>query len=279
MAEPSTGAVGTLSEKDVRGARKAAAIVVDIHRRLVDFLRPGLTLAQIDAFVAQSLEANNARSCFRGYKPGREPAFPSHACLSVNDCVVHGTAGYLARPLAPGDCLKVDIGVLHEGWIGDAGWTYLFTPVAPEVRRLTNASKEGLRRSVAMLAPGRPLIDWARSLQTYVEKEQGFHLVRGLGGHGYFRGSLHHAPFVSNVMPAAPGEWPDAHKLCTPGMILAVEPMVAIGTGATRQKRGEWPIYIADGSCSVHHEHDVLVTESGPEVLTAGLDELPDEIG
>jgi methionyl aminopeptidase len=263
---------------DMQAARDAARRVVITHQRLADFLRTGQTLAEIDRFVAQTLADLSCKSCFLGYRVARSPAFPSHACLSVNECVVHGTAAYLPRPLAPGDLLKVDIGVTHRGWIGDAAWTYSFGTPAPRIRELMDCGKEALRRGIATLQPGEPYIRWAREVQRCVENEHGFHLVRGLGGHGYGR-RLHSSPFVSNVVPSTPGEWPDAFSLVKLGTLLAVEPMIAVGTGETVQQRGQWPVYTADGSMSVHYEHDVLVTENGPEVLTEGLDDLPDEIG
>ena len=263
---------------DADAAYAAAQCVVETHRRIAAFLRTGLTLAQIDGFVAETLADLKCRSCFLGYRIPRTPPFPSHACLSVNECIVHGTAGSYTKPMQPGDLLKVDIGVLHKGWIGDAAWTYSFGKPEPEVRRLMDCGKESIRRGVKTLRPGEAYLGWAQTVQGYVEGECGFHLVRGLGGHGYGR-KLHGPPFIANVTPSYPGEWPDAMTRGTPGTLIAVEPMIAIGTGQTSQSRGAWPIYTADGSMSVHYEHDVLITESGPRVLTEGLDELPDEIG
>ena len=131
---------------------------------------------------------------------------------------------------------------------------------------------------VEAMQADRPLIDWAKAVQEYVEKESGLHLVRGLGGHGYGR-KLHGPPFLSNVVPIHPREWPDAWTTFKPGMLLAVEPMVAIGTGETASESRRWPIQTADGSLAVHYEADVLITEDGPRELTEGLDQLPDVVG
>lgn len=261
--------------EDVKLAAEAAQKVVETHRRLADWLRHGLTLAQIDTFVARTLDDLGCKSCFLRYRPGRIPPFPSHACLSVNECVVHGTAGYRREPLEAGDVLKIDIGVKYRGWIGDAAWTYSFGEPAPEVRRLMECGKESLRRGVEALHPDNTWLRWAEVVQGYVEGECGFHLVRGLGGHGYGR-SLHAPPFISNTVPTAPGEWPDAGRPCWPGTLVAVEPMIAIGTGQYTQKPRQWPIFTADGSMSVHYEHDVLVTDDGPRVLTDGLQNVRD---
>jgi methionyl aminopeptidase len=127
------------------------------------------------------------------------------------------------------------------------------------------------------MQPQRPLIDWAKAVQKHVEKECGFHLVRGLGGHGIGR-ELHGPPFISNVIPTYPGEWGEAWKPWVPGMLVAVEPMIAIGTTETRTKGREWPIWTGDGSLAVHYEADVLITAHGPRNLTEGLFEMPDVI-
>lgn len=262
---------------EVDQAYAAAQNVVETHRRLAEFLRLGTTLAQIDRFVAETLEDLKCKSCFLGYKVSGVPPFPSHACLSVNECVVHGTAGYYTAPLEPGDVLKIDIGVTYRGWIGDAAWTYVFGKPSEEIRRLTACGKESLRRGVAELKPGNTYQDWARAVQSHVEGECGFHLVRGLGGHGYGR-KLHAPPFISNVLPAYPGEWPDADTPCEPGTLVAVEPMLAVGTGDVVQEKRKWPVYTKDDSMSVHYEHDVLITKDGPRVLTEGLEEIGDVI-
>lgn len=269
---------GPLKPAEFEAARKAAQRVVQTHRRLVRFLRIGQTLAEIDRFIGATLAELECRSCFLGYRIPRTPPFPSHACLSVNSCIVHGTAGYYTAPMKAGDVLKIDIGVWHGGWVGDAAWTYVFGEMDDLSRKLMESGKESLRRGIAAMKPGAPYIDWARAVQTHVEGEAGFHLVRGLGGHGYGR-KLHAPPFVANVVPSHPGEWPDALTPMAPGTLLAVEPMVAVGTGETRSKRNEWPVFTADGSLSVHYEHDVYIGEDRAILLTEGLDELPDVVG
>lgn len=273
---PSMSQVPLVSSADADLAYDAAQRVVETHRRLVGFLKPGLTLGEIDRFVAVTLGDLKCRSCFLGYRVRGLPAFPSHACLSVNECVVHGTASYLDRPIAVGDLLKVDIGVTYRNWIGDAAWTYSIGEPSPANRKLMDASKESLRLGIAALQPGETYRAWAQAVQGHVEGKCGLHLVQGLGGHGYGK-RLHTPPFVSNSDVGA-YSWPDGSKRIEAGTLIALEPMVAIGTGQTRQGRGEWPIYSADGSMTAHHEHDVYITPKGPRVLTEGLDELPDVI-
>ncbi len=264
--------------RDIDGATQAAQCVTQVHERLVDFLRAGLTLTDVDKCVAESLEALGCRSAFLRYTIPGHPPYPSHSCLSVNDCIVHGTHLSHTDPLKPGDLLSIDVGVLRDGWVGDAAWTYAIEHATDEALALMQCGRESLRRGVEAIQPGRPLIDWAKAVQEYVEGECGYHLVRGLGGHGYGR-KLHGPPFVSNVIPVNQFEWPDAWKIFEPGLLIAVEPMLAIGTPDTTNNHRKWPIHTADGSLSVHYEADVMVSEDGPINLTVGMESLPDIVG
>ena len=157
------------SPSDIEGATAAAACVVKAHQRLVEFLREGQTLAEIDAFIGRTLADLHAPSCFVGYRIRGHPPFPSHACLSVNQCVVHGTHDMRASPLRRGDLISVDIGVRHRGWIGDAAWTYAIKERDAIGEALMKCGVESLRRGVAALRPGRPLVDFAKAVQGYVE--------------------------------------------------------------------------------------------------------------
>lgn len=277
-------AVPQLTPAEADAAFAAAQVVVETHRRIAAWLRPGVTLGGIDAFVGRTLQDLHARSCFLGYKVAGHPPFPSHACLSVNECVVHGTAGYYRAPLKAGDLLKIDIGVFYKGWVGDAAWTYCFGEPSPEVKRLTECGKEALRRGVEQLSPGKRYIDWATTVQDCVEKDFGFHCIENWGGHGYGR-SLHEPPHLLNHRPLQAGGWPEQGRTWQPGNLVAVEPMIAIGTGKTVQnplpggrRLTDWPVFAADGSMSVHYEHDVLIGEHGPKILTEGLEQTPDVI-
>ena len=265
-------------DKDIAGATAAAERVVEVHRRLVDFLRAGQTLADIDEFVGRALRDLDSESAFKNYRVRGHPPFPSEACLSVNECIVHGTHDMTPDPIRPGDLVSIDIGVRHRGWIGDAAWTYVVEDTDEDSRRLVETGRESLRLGVEAMIAGRPLVDWARAVQTYGEEKQGFRLVRGLGGHGYGR-TLHGPPFISNVVPTYPGEWPDAFRSFKPGMLIAVEPMISMRSTEIQSEGRDWPIFTADGSRSVHHEADILITEDGPRNLTAGLFDLPDVIG
>jgi len=267
-----------LTEQETDLAYAAAQKVVEVHRRLAEHIKLGMTLAQVDRFVGTTLADLGCKSCFLGYRMPRSPSFPSHACLSLNECVVHGTAGYTSKPLAPGDLLSIDIGVSYKGWIGDAAWTYAIGERSELAQKLMESGTKSITLGIEQLRPGNQLLEWAKAVQNCVEKDFGFHLTKGLGGHGYGR-QLHGPPFISNSTPSYPGEWPDARVVCEPGMLFAVEPMIAVGTGNTKTKAKEWPVFTADGSLSVHYEHDVLITKSGPRILTEGLEALPEIVG
>ncbi len=266
------------AQQDIDLAAVAAQKVARTHERLAEFLRAGQTLEEVDRFVADTLADMGCKSAFLRYKIPGHPPYPSHSCLSLNDCVVHGTHNMTDVPIKPGDVFSIDIGVLHHGWVGDAAWTYAIEDTTEENKRLMQSGRESLRRGIQAMQAGRPLIDWAREVQECVEEEYGFHLVRGLGGHGYGR-KLHGPPFVSNVVPAHRGEWPDAWTAFKPGMLIAVEPMIAVGTGDVRSEPRKWPIYSADKSIAVHYEADILICEEGPRDLTEGMDQLPDIVG
>jgi len=265
-------------QTQIAGAREAAARVCRLHEALADFLDAGLTLETVDAFVGETLKKLGSTSCFLRYRiPGQRP-FPSHSCLSLNDCVVHGTHLDVTRPLEEGDVLSIDIGVLYKGWIGDAAWTYGIVAVSDEARALMAAGVDSLSRGIDAMQPGRPLLDWARAVQKCVEHEAGYALIRGLGGHGYGK-TLHTAPFVSNVVPTTANEWPDAFRVFEPGLLLAVEPMLAAGGHEVTSDVGAWPIRTVDGSLTAHYEANVLITEDGPDVLTSDMFQLPDIVG
>ncbi|MGP1347541.1 MAG: M24 family metallopeptidase [Phycisphaerales bacterium] len=268
-----------LSKADQQRARAAAERVSMTHHRLVPFLAPGKTLDQIDLEIARIIADLGGRSCFIRYSPRGYPPFPNHSCLSINDCVVHGTSKSHRDPLKPGDILSVDIGINYNGWIGDAAWTYAIAEINNDAdRHLMDTGKQSLRLGIEAMQPGRPLIDWAHAVQNCVETDNKLHLIRGLGGHGLGQ-TMHAPPFISNTVPTWHAEWPEAMTTFTPGMYLAVEPMLAIGTAHTRDHANAWPIHTADGSNAVHYEADIIITDNGPENCTAAMWDLPDIVG
>lgn len=293
--------IAVKTAQDTAGARAAAQCVVETHRRLSQFLRMGQTLAQIDKFVEDTLADLKCTSAFFGYKVGGHPPFMSHACLSINECVVHGTRAYVTRPLEAGDVLKIDIGVKHvapgerEPWVGDAAWTYCFGEPSATVAKLMAAGKESLAVGIPHLRPGARYLDWAVAVEDCVETKYGLKCIEHWGGHGYGR-SLHGPPHILNHRPDPPESWPEARQTWRVGQLVAVEPMIAVATretfqrpaGDPKRKMRDWPVYVAERAggrtlkpeerMSVHYEHDVLIGPEGPIVLTEGLESIADVI-
>jgi methionyl aminopeptidase len=263
---------------DEPGAIAAAAKVVEVYQRLVHEIQVGQKLPQIDQTIQKIIEQLKCKSCFFRYRIPHKPPFPSQACLSVNDCIVHGTAGYYNLPLKEGDLLKVDIGISYQGWLADVGWTFSIRSFASEqAERLMACGKRSLLESIDKLRHGRPASDWADSVQNIVESE-GFHVCRYFGGHGYGK-KLHEPPHISNRRSSDLDPWPEGQTLLQKGMLLAVEPMIAAGTHEVRSTVAGWPAFTADGSLTAHYEADILIQEDGPVNLTAGMNNLPEIIG
>lgn len=282
-----------LTPAQIDAAHASGQMVVEIHRRVSAWLRPGVTLPQIDAFLAGLYKELGCSSCFLNYRGHNGPPYPSQACLSVNECVVHGTHRYYAKPIGPGDVLKVDVGIYYgkgpEKWIGDAAWTYYFGEPTADMKRLMAAGKESIRAGIDELRAGAAYLKWACAVQDCVEKKHGLFCIRNWGGHGIgqWKGErdrgLHLPPHLLNHRPDDREAWTEADWTWEPGNLIAVEPMIAVGTGETFQNKidkwtYDWPVFSADRSLSVHYEHDVVVTDGRPLVLTDGLESVNDVI-
>jgi methionyl aminopeptidase len=234
----------------MRAAGRAAAIVLD---RLSKLVAPGITTGEIDRKAGEFMAELGCRSAFLGYRN-----FPGQTCLSINEEVVHGIGG--ERRLAYGDIVKIDTGVILEGWIGDTATTVFCGAVDPETERLCIATKRILEGAIPFATAGRRLGD----LSNYIEMEalrQGLGVVREFVGHGVGR-KLHEEPQIPNY-----GRRGSGPKLKA-GMVLAIEPMINLGAEGVRILEDGWTVVTEDGKPSAHFEHTVLVTENEPEVLT-----------
>ena len=234
----------------MRSAGRAAATVLD---RLAKVVAPGITTGEIDGAAGRFMAELGCRSAFLGYRK-----FPGQICISVNEEVVHGIGG--SRRLAYGDIVKIDTGVVLDGWIGDTATTVLCGAVDPETERLCTATRKILEGVIPLATAGRRLGD----LGNYIETEalrQGFGIVRDFVGHGVGR-SLHEEPQIPNY-----GRRGSGPKL-KPGMTLAIEPMINLGVEGVKILEDKWTVVTADGKPSAHFEHTILVTENEPEVLT-----------
>jgi methionyl aminopeptidase len=234
----------------MRAAGRAAAIVLD---RLAKLVEPGITTGEIDRKAAEYMAELGGKSAFLGYRK-----FPGQTCISVNEQVVHGIGS--ERRLAYGDIVKIDTGVILDGWIGDTATTVCCGAVDPETERLCTATKRILEGAIPFAVAGRRLGD----LSNYIETEalrQGLGVVREFVGHGVGR-KLHEEPQIPNY-----GKKGSGPKLKA-GMTLAIEPMINLGVEGVRILEDGWTVVTLDGKPSAHFEHTILVTENEPEVLT-----------
>jgi len=217
------------------------------------FIRPGVSPRQVDEFAADQIRKRGAKSAFLGYRK-----YPCHICISVNDQVVHGLAG--PKELKFGDIVSLDVGVIHNGFIGDNARTVAVGGCSLDAQRLMDVTEQSLYEGIAQAVPGNRVVDISRAVQTYVENH-GFSVVREFVGHGVGR-TMHEEPQVPNFV-----EGKSSPKL-RPGMTIAIEPMVNGGQCGVKILNDGWTVVTQDGSLSAHFEHTVLITESEPEILT-----------
>ncbi len=238
----------------------ANRIIRGILADLRSFVRPGVTTIEIDRFAERRIREAGGVSAFKGY-PHRNDGhdFPGTVCASVNDEVVHGVPCE-QTVLHAGDILSVDLGVLYNGYYGDAAETFPVGVIAPGAQRLLDVTRDALLRAVDQARPGHRVSDIGYAVQTHVEAH-GFSVVREFVGHG-IGASLHEEPQIPNF-----GQ-PGRGMRLTPGMVLAIEPMVnAGGPEVVLSAEDGWTARTRDGSLSAHFELSVAVTEGGPKVL------------
>jgi len=250
------------SARDIELMRKAGLLVWEAHQLVASMLKPGVTTAAIDSAVEEFLKRRQATSLFKGV-PGKVP-FPATTCISVNEEVVHGIPG--PRKLVEGDIVSVDIGCKLNGWCGDAAATYPVGRIAPEVQRLLDVTKGVLDLSIDLLGKRGWWREVAAEMEKYV-KRSGLSVVESFVGHGIGR-EMHEDPQVPNYVSGQLRRGGDFRLV--PGLVIAVEPMVNMGTKRVRTRADHWTQVTADGRPSAHFEHTVAVTSAGPYVLTAG---------
>ena len=222
-------------------------------QRLAREVRPGVSTKELDIAAADFMSEEGCVSAFLGYR-----GFPAHACISLNEEVVHGIGG--ARRLQVGDIVKLDIGVIKGSWIGDNARTVPVGLITQESARLLEVTEASLKSAINQARSGNRLGDICAAVQGHVES-QGFSVVREFVGHGVGR-ELHEEPQIPNF-----GKLGTGPKL-KPGMTLAIEPMVNVGKPAVRVLEDKWTVVTKDGSLSAHFEHTVLITRGEPEILT-----------
>ena len=238
--------------------RKSGRVAQRILNRLGEATQAGNTPLQLDALARRLLESSGAKSPFLGKRGHNGAIFPASITVSPNEAVVHGVPS--DRAFREGDIISIDCGAIIEGYHGDAAFTMPVGEVEPEALKLIEVTEESLRKGIEQMVDGNRLSDIGHAVQTVAEAG-GYSVVREYVGHGIGT-AMHEEPQVPNYGPPGKGI-----KLKV-GHVLAVEPMVNLGSARTKLLDDGWTVVTLDGRISAHFEHSIAVTDNGPEVLT-----------
>ena len=241
------------TEREIEKMRHACRAASDVLEQVATLIRPGITTGEVDQAAADYISDFGCKSAFLGYR-----GFPGNICISVNEEVVHGIGG--ARRIQYGDIVKLDIGVIKDGWVGDTATTVPVGIIDEKVQRLLTVTEKTLELAITHAQNGRRLGDLCAAIEDEVVAN-GYSVVREFVGHGDGR-KLHEEPQVPNYGRAGSGP-----KLKA-GMTIAIEPMVNLGGPGVRVLGDQWTVVTLDGKPSAHFEHTVLVTKGEPEILT-----------
>ena len=244
------------SEKELLVLREAGRVNALALRAVRQMIRPGVATIDLDAAAEEVIRKHGGVPIFKGY-PGPYP-FPATLCISVNEELVHGFPS--KRKLREGDIVSIDCGTLLEGFVGDSAFSAGVGEISANAQRLLQVTEQALYEGIAQMRPGNRTGDVSSAIQRYAEG-QGFHLTREYTGHGVGR-AMHEGPQVPNY--GTPGRG----VILRPGMTIALEPMVLVGTPHTRVMPDQWTVVSADGSLTAHFEHSVAVTAGEPLILT-----------
>jgi methionyl aminopeptidase len=246
------------NKEEIELVRKSALMVSATLTEVAKFLKPGITTLSIDKMAETFIRDNGGVPSFKGYGPPYSP-FPFSLCISVNDVVVHGfPSGYF---LKDGDIVSVDCGVYMNGFHGDHAYTFAIGDVKPEVLKLMRVTKEALMRAVGQAKENNRVGDISFAVEQHTAKEYGYGVVRELVGHGVGR-KLHEDPQVPNY-----GRRGDGKRL-KEGMVLAIEPMINLGSREVITLEDGWTVKTVDGKPSVHYEHTTVVYKNRGEALS-----------
>jgi methionyl aminopeptidase len=251
------------SPREIALMRDAGRLVAKALERVRTMAVPGVSTADMDAAVATIFREHGAVPLFKGYpSPTKgKPPFPAVICASVNEQVVHGIPN--RRPLREGDIVSIDTGCRLNGWCGDAATTVAIGPIRPEIQKLLEVTRETLSLSIRAMERYRTWSEVASLMERYV-KSQGMAVIEKFVGHGIGR-DMHEEPQVPNFLSKALRR--NDIRL-EPGIVLAIEPMVALGTKEVRTLDDGWTVETRDRAASAHFEHTVAMTPEGPRVLT-----------
>ena len=242
------------SEQEIEIMAEAGRLVAATLAELKQVVEPGITTLELDEIAASFISGKGAKAAFKGYH-----GFPGSICASINEEVVHGIPSL--RKLENGDIISIDVGVIFNGYVGDGAVTLPVGEVEAEVLELLRVTEESLDRGIAQAKVGNRLSDISHAVQSHVEKNN-FSVVRDYVGHGIGR-QMHEDPQIPNFGP--PGRGPRLLK----GMVLAIEPMVNMGGYEVKTLDDDWTVVTRDGQPSAHFEHTVVITATGPVILTS----------
>ena len=241
------------NERELQLMRKACKITAAARALAGEMVRPGVSTKQIDKAVHDFIVSQGAKPSFLNYH-----GYPASACISVNDCVIHGIPG--GYVLKEGDIVSVDVGAYYQGFHGDCAATFPCGAISTEAQRLIDVTKQSFFEGIRFATRGHRVSDISHAIQTYVESN-GYSVVRSFVGHGV-GAQLHEEPEVPNFGAAGRG------PRMLPGMTLAIEPMVNEGTHEVHILKDGWTVLTNDGKLSAHYENTVLITDGEPEILT-----------
>ena len=240
--------------KAIEAMRKAGKLVAKCFAALTPLVKPGVTTLELDKAAEAFIIKNGALPAYKGYN-----GFPNTICVAVNSVICHGIPNAVA--LKEGDIIGLDIGVIVDGWYGDACITLPVGTVSDNTQRLLDVTAECLRRGIEAATPGNRLGDIGAAIQRHAEAE-GYSVVREYTGHGIGR-VLHDDPTIKHI-----GQ-PGTGMVLKPGMIFTIEPMINAGSYKTYLDRKDgWTVRTADGALSAQFEHTIAIRDTGPEILT-----------
>jgi methionyl aminopeptidase len=240
--------------------RKSGNAVSEVLREIGAAIKDGISTYELDLIAKDAIKARNALPAFLGYKmTPYHPPYPGVICASINQEVVHGIPSK-KRKLRNGDIISIDVGLKLNGYYGDTAFTFPVGEISPKAQHLLDVTHASLHEGIKAAKPGNRIGDIAFAVQAYVESH-GCSVVRDFVGHGLGR-SLHEDPQVPNY-----GE-PKKGTRLKPGMVIAIEPMVNLGSSEVKVLDDDWTVVSLDGNLSAHFEHTVAILSDGPEILT-----------
>jgi methionyl aminopeptidase len=246
------------SDEEIQSIREACQVAATVLKQLVDAVCEGMTTYDLDQLGRKAIEALGAESACYQYRNGQH-VFPAYTCISVNEEIVHGI-GSMRRTIQGGDVVAIDVVVRYRGFIGDNARTVLIPPVVDANQALIDATRESLDYAITFARPGNRVGDISNAVQRFI-KRHNYGIVREFVGHGV-GATMHEAPQIPNYGRRGSG------ALLKPGMALAIEPMINLGSAAIEMLDDGWTAVTRDRKPSAHFEHTVLVTHADPEILT-----------